>query len=296
MKGMTRNPSMRASFIKGIIAAGICLLILNALLSQLETQRMEEELIDTSSYDSLTPGEFVGTIALAGFRAMAVDMLWVRAINLWKEKDWYQALAVYRLISKLQPHLEEAWVTNGWNMAVNIAVSKRQKGADAEAWAWVQEGLTYLKEGISRNPKSHYLHYYYGWLTYRMGQDEYYRAQFQQAGIDPLEESHRFLRKASDLKGPHYAYDSRLAFILHERGVWAQEQRNHAAALDFLKASKFHMERAFTHIPDGPSGSTVHINFLNFRESLSQKLADMDRLIQRLEKGEEIETLGAGRD
>lgn len=275
---------MRTSLIKKIGIALSLLLILNALLGRIESQRVKEELVDTSSYDALTPGEFVGTIALAGFRAVAVDMLWVRAIDLWKQKEWYQALTVYRLLSKLQPHFEEAWVTNGWNMAVNIAVSRRQKGADAEAWEWVQEGLAYLKEGISRNPKSHYLHYYYGWLTYRMAQDEYYRTQFQRAGMDPLEESYLFLKKASDLKGPHYAYDNRLAFILHEKGVRAQENGNRVEALDLFKASKVHMERAFTKIPDGPPGSEIDINFLNFKEGLTQKLSEMDRLIQGLEK------------
>lgn len=285
---------MRAAFIKGILISLSLLLILNTLLGRIEAQRIKEELVDTSSYDALTPGEFVGTIALAGFRAMAVDMLWVRAIDLWKEKDWYQALTVYRLISKLQPHFEEAWVTNGWNMAVNIAVSKRQMGADAEAWEWVEEGLAYLKEGISRNPKSHYLHYYYGWMTYRMGQDEYYRAQFQRLGIDPLEESYLFLKNASDLKGPHYAYDSRLAFILHEKGVRVQENGNGAEALDLFKASKAHMEQAFTNIPDGPPGSEIHTNFLNFRENLTQKLADIDRLIQGLEKIQGVGGPGLG--
>lgn len=275
---------MPTSLIKRIGIALLFFLILNALLGRVETQRAKENLVDTSSYDALTPGEFVGTIALAGFRAMAVDMLWVRAIDLWKEKDWYQALTVYRLISKLQPHFEEAWVTNGWNMAINIAVSKRQKGADAEAWEWVERGLDYLKEGISRNPKSHYLHYYYGWLTYRMGQDEYYRARFAQDGLDPLEESYLYLKKASDLKGPHYAYDNRLAFLFHEKGIWEQENGNRVAALEFFKASKSHMERASTLIPDGPPGSEAHLNFLNYKESLTRKMADLDRLIQELQR------------
>lgn len=274
---------MRASFIKGIMIVLVFLLCLNSLLGRIAALRVEEELIETTSYEALTPGEFVGTVALAGFRAMAVDMLWVRAIDLWREKDWYQALTVYRLISRLQPHHEEVWVTNGWNMAVNIAVNKRQMGADAEAWEWVREGLDYLKEGISRNPKSHYLHYYYGWLTYRMGQDRYYQDQFRRIGIDPLEESAAYVEKATVLKGSHYAYDSRLAFLLHEKGIAARERGDEIKAVALFKRSKSHMKEAFGVIPDGPAGSLTHVNFLKFRETLSEQIDGINRLIQEME-------------
>lgn len=285
---------MRASIIKGIVIGLVVLLTMNGLLGHIDKLRVEKALIETSAYEALTPGEFVGTVALAGFRAMAVDMLWVRAIDLWREKDWYQALTVYRLISNLQPHHEEVWVSNSWNMAVNIAVNKRQNGEDAEAWEWVREALDYLKEGISRNPKSHYLHFYYGWLTYRMGQDQYYRDQLERINIDPLEESLNYVEKAATMKGPHYAYDSRLAFLLHEKGVAVREAGDELKAVALFKRSKSHMKDAFEVIPDGPEGSLAHVNFLKFRETLSEEIDGMDRLIQEMEaKGVSLSSGGA---
>jgi hypothetical protein len=68
----------------------------------------------------LAPSEFVGTVALAGVRPLAVNALWVRSMDAFRERDWTEALALHRAIAFLRHRLEEAWVLNGRNLAYNV--------------------------------------------------------------------------------------------------------------------------------------------------------------------------------
>jgi len=122
--------------------------IQNSILSM----RTRHNLIQTSPFESMEPGEFAGTVLLGGFRGLAVDFLWMKYIVLQEKGKYFELPALAEWITNLQPRFEEIWVYNGWNMAYNIA-----HGVDGleEKWIWVKKALEFEKEGLRRNPNSY---------------------------------------------------------------------------------------------------------------------------------------------
>lgn len=114
-----------------------------------------------SGVEGLAPEEIFTTLALAGFRGVAVDYLWVKALNLQLEGKWHEVRALTELIAKLQPHFPTVWVFNAWNLAYNISVEWQDP---ADQWKWIRDGLFYLDEGLLRNPHSVQILFEKGWI------------------------------------------------------------------------------------------------------------------------------------
>ncbi len=129
--------------------------------------------------EGLAPDEVFTTMCLAGFRGVAVDYLWVKVLNLQLEQQWHEVRALTELIAKLQPHFPTVWVFNTWNLAYNISVEWVDP---QDQWKWVKDGLTYLDEGLERNPESIQLFFEKGWIFWHKinmgpsgGPEDYFR-------------------------------------------------------------------------------------------------------------------------
>jgi hypothetical protein len=143
---------------------------------------------------ALDPGEFVGTVALGGFRMIAVNMLWVRAFDNQEQDKHFSALADAELITKLQPGMPEVWSFIAWNLAYNISVLEDN---EEEGYHWVRSGIATLSRGCERARQSKRiwtLRESLGWFYYhRVGpQFAIYYAKIQQdkelnpRGLNPL--------------------------------------------------------------------------------------------------------------
>jgi len=112
------------------------------------------------------PKEDSAVWALAGeFRTVAANLLWIKAENYhhefvehggqWnKNKD---LLPLIRLITDLDPHFVEAYLTGSWMLATGLDRPK--------------EAVRFLREGISNNPRSPELYEELGTLYARRLQD-----------------------------------------------------------------------------------------------------------------------------
>jgi hypothetical protein len=109
----------------------------------------------------LTPGEFAGTVLLGGFRGLAVDVLWLRTCDLARSGRHHEALALCRLISKLQPHFAEAWLFGAWTLCGPLA---REETSDEARWDWTHAAIVLLEEGRNRNPGAWDLVFFHGWV------------------------------------------------------------------------------------------------------------------------------------
>ncbi|MBM4080310.1 MAG: hypothetical protein FJ278_11475, partial [Planctomycetes bacterium] len=49
------------------------------------------------------PAEVVPILIMGGFRGVAVDVLWIRAMARQEERKFYELLAIFNVIAKLQP-------------------------------------------------------------------------------------------------------------------------------------------------------------------------------------------------
>lgn len=100
-------------------------------------------------------GDSAVTVLAGEFRTVFANMLWIKAENYHHEyivnnKDWTKnddVLGLDRIITKLDPHFEEAYAAGSMML---IGQNK------------MKEAKNYMEEGITNNPNSMMLHDEYG--------------------------------------------------------------------------------------------------------------------------------------
>lgn len=147
------------------------------------------------------PGGGVLNVAIMTRLGPAVaDVLWLKADEYWSSGRWYRVWPVLRAINALNPHWVDVYRFTGWHAAYNlyaqweIEKSKaereleeaKKKGKNPEEIAsiklriqeaekgmryWLEEGLSVLREGVSRNPDSWEMRFELGWTYYDKAQD-----------------------------------------------------------------------------------------------------------------------------
>ena len=189
-----------------LVAMLVLFFLLSPLQGRINRMRVKEQLIETNLFEATTPSDIWGTLLLAGFRGVAVDMLWVRAMNLQQQGKFFELLTLYKLILDLQPHFVSVWNYSAWNMAYNIS---HDMETSAEKWKWIQQGMALLKKGIRRNPKGYSLYFELGWFYFqKVEADPYYRKQLEKEGKNNDKLAIYWFRKATE--EPHPSYVERM--------------------------------------------------------------------------------------
>src|SRR5690348_1903902 len=92
------------------------------------------------------------TVALGGFRGLISNFLWIRANDLQQQDKYFEMVQLANWITDLEPHFEQVWVFQAWNMAWNISVNFTDF---PDRWRWVQRGMELLRDdGLRYNPNS----------------------------------------------------------------------------------------------------------------------------------------------
>ncbi len=122
------------------------------------------------------------TVALGGFRGLAVDLLWMRASELQDKGKYLELVQLADWITKLQPRFASIWAYHGWNLAYNVSVMLSDP---ADRWRWVRHGFMLMRdEGMVYNPGSALLHRELAWMfQHKLGMDMdqahvYYKRQW----------------------------------------------------------------------------------------------------------------------
>lgn len=116
-------------------------------------RRVREDIAVTQDLLANLPvQEFFTTVLIGGFRALAVDLIWIRAQSLQEEREWFEIMALYDLIMHLQPHFEEVWIFAAWNMICNI--SRECESLELKS-QWIHQGLELLERGVEKNKRSY---------------------------------------------------------------------------------------------------------------------------------------------
>lgn len=136
-----------------------------------------------ASLGEIDPSSATMNLVLLGMRGIATDVLWHKAIEHKKKKNWGQLRTTVKSITLLQPHYVKVWDFQGWNLAYNVSA---EWDAVASRYYWVKEGAKFLQKGTSLNKDVPELPYWEGRI---IGQkigiaDEwrYYRRYFK---VDP---------------------------------------------------------------------------------------------------------------
>jgi len=100
---------------------------------------------------------------LGGFRGMAANVLWTRAIDFQKVQEWDRLKVTVDMITKLQPHFLAIWTFQSWNLTYNVSV---EWDAPEDKYEWIKRGIKFIQDGVKKNQKSPDLIWDTAWYYY----------------------------------------------------------------------------------------------------------------------------------
>ncbi|GAB4154950.1 MAG: hypothetical protein Kow00107_04870 [Planctomycetota bacterium] len=181
--------------VQGLLALAVCVSLLWIVQDSLLLQKDETNLTAVSPFEGLRPGEFAGTVLLGGFRNIAIDVAWLKALKLQENEEYYKLLAVYRTIANLQPNVTVVWDFNANNMAFNLSAAAL---TDDDAFRWVHRGIDFLREGVEKNPRTYKLYASIAYIyLFKVAKDPALKRIFLESGENPYVEAERWISLAA---------------------------------------------------------------------------------------------------
>lgn len=100
----------------------------------------------------IDPASETMKLASLGLRGVAVNMLWMQAMDHKKKENWDQMASTLNALIKIQPNFIKVWEFQAHNLSYNISV----EFDDYEyRYHWVKKGINFLTEGIPYNYTDH---------------------------------------------------------------------------------------------------------------------------------------------
>ena len=140
---------------------GVVLLLAAQTLSTVAAPRR-----DVAGIGGLPPGEFAGTLMLGGFRGLACDLLWLRAVSAKEAGRFYESVALAEAITQVQPRFADVWQHLAHDLAYNI--SFEADGPD-QRYSWFVAGVRANARGVERNPGVERLMRHLAWMFHHKG-------------------------------------------------------------------------------------------------------------------------------
>lgn len=201
-----------------VLLAIVFMVLAGQVLRPIDSQRHAMGLSAIQGAADMPADMAFTSLALGGFRGLAVDYFWIRAEMLRQEGRYYEANQLAHWICKLQPRFVRVWSFHAWNLAYNMSVLTQ---TFKERWNWVHNGIKLLRdEGLRYNPYAIGLYRDLGWLFFhKMGDfmDEYHLGYKRQWAWN----MHRLLGEPPpDLQAE--GAETQLARILAEKRAAAQ--------------------------------------------------------------------------
>lgn len=124
--------------------------------------QMRAELgLSQANLGQLDPTSEALKLSTLGMRGVAADILWAKATEYQKTRNWTGLSATLEQIIKLQPNFISVWRYQSWNLAYNISADWDDY---RDRYAWVKKGIYFLEDGKRYNAKEAILHWDSGWF------------------------------------------------------------------------------------------------------------------------------------
>jgi hypothetical protein len=124
----------------------------------------EKKDLGEATIGQVDTGSFVLKLfLLGGFRGMAANVLWTRAIDFQKVQEWDRLKVTVDMITKLQPHFLSIWTFQSWNLTYNVSV---EWDAPEDKYEWIKRGIKFVQDGVKKNQKSPDLIWDTAWYYY----------------------------------------------------------------------------------------------------------------------------------
>ncbi len=170
------NPQ-RAYFRKLIYVVAICLLLLPLYMLARPTSSdrpggtlarlREKQGLSQARLGEIDPASETIKLATLGMRGVAANILWSKATNYKKKKDWTNFSATLNQITRLEPNFISVWKYQGWNLAYNVSAEFDDY---RHRYRWVITGIDYLIRGVTYNELQPRLYKEVGWtIAHKIG-------------------------------------------------------------------------------------------------------------------------------
>ena len=140
----------------GLLLLAAALLVGSGQMQKaLNRDRAQLGLTHMSVLENAPPLLAFTTVALGGFRGLISNYLWIRSNDLQLDDKFFEAAQLANWITDLEPHFEQVWIFEAWNMAFNISVKFKENspGNYADRWRWLESGIELLRDrGLKYNP------------------------------------------------------------------------------------------------------------------------------------------------
>lgn len=117
--------------------------------------------LSQANLGELDPTSEALKLSTLGMRGVAADVLWAKATDYQKTRNWTGLSATLEQIIKLQPNFVSVWRYQAWNLAYNISADWDDY---RDRYAWVKKGIYFLEDGKRYNSKEAILHWDSGWF------------------------------------------------------------------------------------------------------------------------------------
>ena len=121
----------------------LLLLVSSTTQTKLNQQRRDMGFTRLEPLENAPPALAFTTVALGGFRGLIANVLWIRAMKLQEDDKFFEMVQLSDWITKLQPHFNDVWIFQAWNMAYNVSVKLKDF---EQRWRWVRRGIELLRD------------------------------------------------------------------------------------------------------------------------------------------------------
>lgn len=156
---------MRRNYGKLLGAVGVMLVAQGAVQRSLDPF-WQENFAPKSGALTVGLGPEQVLVALTGFREVLAGILWVRADEFFHSGNYDAILPLVRLVTLLDPHQIDVYVTGAWHMGYNFTDEDQRSDR-----RYLAPAVELLREGIENNPRTYELAFEYGWTNYHKIQD-----------------------------------------------------------------------------------------------------------------------------
>ena len=140
-----------------LLLAAVLLFTAGQVQKSLNLDRDRLGLTHAATLENAPPMLAFTTVALGGFRGLISNFLWIRSNDLQLDDKFFEAVQLADWITDLEPHFEQVWIFEAWNMAFNISVKFKENGPGdfSDRWRWLEQGVELLRDkGLRYNPDS----------------------------------------------------------------------------------------------------------------------------------------------
>ncbi len=161
--------SQNKSFVRKVIYIAIigALLIPLSLISRPATRDKENAVknpggvlsmlrdkheLSLAKLSEIDPGSETMKLASLGLRGLAVNLLWLQAIDAKDKKNWDTFSSTLNSLVKIQPNFIRVWEFQSHNLSYNVSVEFDDY---EQRYHWVKKGIEFLTTGIPYNRRDH---------------------------------------------------------------------------------------------------------------------------------------------